>query len=83
MFKRRNPTAHLGHAVEIDIRINNPGVGAAVGENFAPGVDNQRMAVGIALIGMVPALVRRDDIGAGFDRARAKAYASAPYRWSQ
>ena len=39
--QRRDAITCLLHAIEIDLGVNYPGLGATIGEDFSPGIDNQ------------------------------------------
>ena len=71
VFERRNTAAHLYHVGKVDIGVDHAGLGASIGKNFTPGIDDQRMSVGIALVAMVPALIRCEHVAPGFDGTRA------------
>ena len=56
----------------IDLGEEHAGLDAALGKNLAPGGDDQRMAVGLALVLVHAALRRGEDEAAGLDGAGAQ-----------
>ena len=58
--------------LRINLGDDDPFVLAAVGQNFAPRIDNERVAVAFAAAVQRAVLAWRDDIGAVLDRAGAR-----------
>ncbi len=58
VFERGDTAAHLCHFGQIDIGIDNARLSTTIGENLTPWIDDQRVAVGIALIAMMATLIR-------------------------
>ena len=56
VLQRRDLAARLGHLGRIDPRHDEAGIDAAFGQHLAPRIDDQRMAVGLALVLMQAAL---------------------------
>ncbi len=56
MGERGNAPARLGHAGKVDLRDNEAFALAAVGQDLAPGVDDERMAKTFAAAGQLPVL---------------------------
>ena len=58
MVKRRNPAARRGDLAEIEFGSDDAGIDAALGEDLAPGADDQAVAIGPPAIGVLAALSR-------------------------
>lgn len=72
MFERRDPGADVRHAVRADLGIAETRRLTHVEHDRAPGIDDQRMAIGRATIGVDAGLRRGDDVGGRFDRPGAE-----------
>ena len=63
--------ARLGDLRRIDLGHHHAGLGAAFRQHAAPGIDDQRMAEGLAAVLVLAALRRGENEAAVLDRARA------------
>ena len=72
MLQRRNGFPRGLHLRRIDLGEEHAGLDAALGEDLAPGVDDQRMPKRLALVLMQAGLRRGKHEAAGLDRARAQ-----------
>ena len=68
MGERRDHTTRLNHLIESKLSANHPNFRAAIRQHLTPGIDDQRMAVTLPAVLMIPALRGRHDESAGFDR---------------
>ena len=81
VLQRRDARARRRDLGRIDLGHDDAGLGAALGEDAAPGVDDQRMAEGLAAVLVLAALRGREHEAAVLDRAGAhRARANAPRR---
>ena len=71
VLQRRDAAARGRDLGRIDLGHDHARLGAAFGEHAAPGIDDQRMAEGLAAVLVLAALRRREHEAAVLDRARA------------
>ncbi len=71
MLQRRYLGARGGHGRRVDLRQDDAGLVAALGDDAAPGIDHERVTVGLAAVLMLAALRGREDEGAVLDGAGA------------
>ena len=72
MAERRDHAPGVIDLGRVDLGHDDADLGAAVGHHLAPGIDDQGMAEGLASLGMLAALRRRDDVTAVLDRPGAQ-----------
>ena len=72
VLQRWDLAAHLIDLRQVERGDDDAGINAAFGEDLAPRVDDQRMAIGLAAILVLAALRWRDDEAARLDGARAQ-----------
>ena len=71
VLQRRHAAARGRHFGRIDLGQDDARLGAALGEDAAPGIDHQRMAEGLAAVLVLAALRRREHEAAVLDGAGA------------
>src|SRR5690242_6262164 len=72
MLQGRQSCAHVGNARPIDVAHDDSGTVLMLRDDYAPGIDEHRMAPGTPSAGMRSALRRGQDVALIFDCTRAK-----------
>src|ERR1700759_913137 len=72
MLQRGNARAHRRHQRRIDLSHDHAGLATAFGDDAAPRIDHDRVAVCVAAMLVPPTLGRRKNETAVFDRACAR-----------
>lgn len=70
MLQRGHHAADFCHPRRIDLGMDDTRLFAAVGQHFAPGIDDQAVAVGLAAARMLAAHRRRQDVRCRFNGTR-------------